>query len=1530
MIKISRGREKSAGHFAGQRIGTAGVALGFLFLAISSGWSQQRQILHGQVPGVVPQLQALHRLEATNVLQLAIGLPLRNQAELTNLLQDIYNPASPNYRHFLTADEFANRFGPSEQDYQAVIEFAKTNGFRVVGTHPNRMLVDVAAAVPDIEKTFHLNMRVYRHPTEARDFYAPDAEPQLDLATPVLHISGLDNFFVPEPLCREMPATGATASPATAQPAVNGSGPSGNYAGKDFRAAYAPGVTNTGAGQLVGLLEFQGYYASDILKYETNFSLPNIPLTNVLLGGLSSITADAGDAECPLDIEMAISMATNLSGVIVYCTTRSGNTDTILNQMATDNSCKQLSASWIIGADATALQIYQQMAAQGQSFFNASGDSDAASAAVPLGEDAPYITTVGGTTLVTTGAGGSRVSENTWNRGNGTGSTGGISTTYAIPLWQQGINMNTNQGSAFMRNVPDVACVAENVWVLYNNGGSGAFGGTSCAAPLWAGFMALVNQQAVAAGQPFVGFINPSIYAIGKSSSYGSDFHDITTGNNTLPSSPNRFYAFPGYDLCTGWGTPSGQNLINNLVLGTGDTLMVTPASGLNMAGPMGGPFVPTSGIFSLANFAGTTNKWSLINTSAWFSASPGSGTLLSSAKANVTVTVAVAANSLPAGFYSAILLFSNQTTSVVQNFPLTLVVGTKMTWDSSASGGVPQDGPGVWADQSSIAGNTNWWTGADDVLWTNDNPVIATFGANSGAADVVTLGSDVAAAGINFNPPGSGNYTIADGGNTLTLDGNVITSNSATISAPVTLGMPATFSAASGQMLTVSGVIAGGVSNNLAITGPGTVNLTGQNNTSSSAGMAGIVTVNSGTLSLNSSSIFGTLGNVSGITVASGATLSLQGTNAISGSSGLARNITLNGGSMTNAGDGNHAIGILTLNGGTVSGTGSPTAGSFNLTGDVFVYTNATISAQNLTTTSAMAFKVGGGQTLTLSGTLIGTGPLTCNGSGTVIVTTNNTYSGGTTVNYGTLRLLNTNGLGSPIASVTVGSGGQLQIYANMTSSRPLTLNGYGPVADGALRISSGANVIWTGVLTLGSPSTIALDSGTTLAINNSIGGSYGLTLDAGSGSQGVAAGAINIASGSISKSGAGTWILSGNNTFTGGLNVDTSSTTASDGILRLASPGAVPTGTSPVQILNNNSGSSTLQLDGSTGSLTLTTPFNVNCRNNAVATIENLSGTNTIGGPVWLNVGGSLFNIQSDAGQLIFKGTNQYTGTLTGGRTYAFSGAGDFLVSGPILNSTNGAPISLTKSGTGTLTLGGTNTYGNGTTLSGGTLLVNGSITGAVSVASSTTLGGKGIIFSTVIIPSGAMLAPGTNSTSIGTLTASNSMTLQSGSTTRMKISKTPLTNDVLRVAGVSGAVTYAGTLTVTNLAGTLAAGDSFKLFSAANYTGAFAAINLPPLVSGLAWSNTLASDGMLQIVATTPPSISSVALSGGNFVLSVGGGPRGSPFRVLATTNIALPLTDWTPLWTNFFDSNGNGSFTNTIDPSAPQQFYDIAVP
>jgi hypothetical protein len=639
-------------------------------LALFAAFTLSAQIppkppLRGHVPEAVARfhLPSTGRPAATRQLNLAIGLPLRQPQALDDLLREIYDPASPNYRQYLTPEQFTERFGPAEADYQALAEFMQANGLAVMATHPNRVVLDVRGSVADIERVFHVTLRNYAHPKEARDFYAPDAEPSLDLPVPVLHVSGLDNYALPHPAgLKKLSGPAAGALP------YSGSGPGGTYRGNDFRAAYVPGSSLDGSGQMVGLVQFDGYYTNDIAAYISQAGLTNYPisLTNVAVNGGVGLPG-SGNAEVALDIEMVISMAPGVSKIIVY-EGPNGSTSwpTMLSRIANHNLAKQIGCSWGGGSpDPTSEQIFKQMASQGQSFFSASGDIDAFVGSIEFPSESTNITQVGGTTLSTTGAGGSYVSETVWNWGGGVGSSGGISTTYPIPGWQQGIDMTANHGSTTLRNMPDVALTGDNVYVTYNNGGTGTFGGTSCAAPLWAGFNALVNQRAIARGKPIVGFVNPAIYALGKGANYAANFHDITTGDNTWSGSPTNFFATSGYDLCTGWGTPNGTNLIN--ALAGADDLGITPETGFTALGPVGGPFTATAQSYLLANAGGSPLLWSLSGKPFWLEVSSTSGFLLAGNSTAVTVSLNSAASNLLTGIYEASLTFSNLNSHLAQ-----------------------------------------------------------------------------------------------------------------------------------------------------------------------------------------------------------------------------------------------------------------------------------------------------------------------------------------------------------------------------------------------------------------------------------------------------------------------------------------------------------------------------------------------------------------------------------------------------------------------------------------------------------------------------------------------------------------------------------------------------------------------------------------------------------------------------------------------------------------------------------------------
>jgi subtilase family serine protease len=408
--------------------------------------------------------------------------------------------------------------------------------------------------------------------------------------------------------------------------------------GKDFRNAYTPGVTQTGAGQMVGLLAFEAFYPGDITTYETMAGLPNVPIQVVLLDGYPGIpvtTDPLGTAEASLDIEMAISMAPGLSKVVVFDAGPNGVANDVLAAMAANPQIKQFSSSWIgFGPKGTGDQLFQQMAAQGQSFFEACGDGDSWANNVTLPTvfsgnsfwpaDDPYVTSVGGTSLTMNSSGAAYAAERVWNDGNVApgwygsgyvGSGGGISASYPIPSWQQGLDMSANRGSTAKRNFPDVAMVAENFVFVADGSTSTGWTGTSFAGPLWAGFMALVNQEAAANSQPAVGFLNPALHALGQSADYTNNFNDITVGNNATATSGGLFPAVPGYDLCTGWGSPKGSNLIHALALP--QRLVIAPNSALVFTGPVGGPLNPSALTYSLTNRTGSLD-WSVALDAAW------------------------------------------------------------------------------------------------------------------------------------------------------------------------------------------------------------------------------------------------------------------------------------------------------------------------------------------------------------------------------------------------------------------------------------------------------------------------------------------------------------------------------------------------------------------------------------------------------------------------------------------------------------------------------------------------------------------------------------------------------------------------------------------------------------------------------------------------------------------------------------------------------------------------------------------------
>ena len=599
---------------------------------------------------------ALGELPAGQTLQLDVVLPLSDPAGLKAFLQQVYNPASPSYRQFLTPTEFTSRFGPTQADYDATVSYLEASGFTVVGGSRDGMEIQVKGPVSAVNRAFHVAMQTYQHPTEGRTFYGPDREPTTDLSFALWHVSGLDNYSIPHPMLvkrSDYAAAHGLTSDAVVSHATTGSGPSASFLGSDMRAAYYGGTALTGAGQNLGLLEYVGTDLADLNTYYKNVGQTNnVPITLLSTDGTSTSCLDtrAGgecdDTEQTLDMTQALGMAPGLSSLVMYI----GSTDTaIISAMTTHSPLPTtIGCSWgWTPADASTLDPYfEKMASQGQNFFVASGDSSTWSASNEAwpADDANVIS-VGGTDLVTASAAGAWKSETAWTDSGGGISPDGI----GIPSWQQlaGVINSSNKGSSKLRNGPDVSAnanftfytCADQVACLANE-----YGGTSFAAPMWAAYIALANQQSVANGGKTLGFIDPTIYAQNVTSAYATDFHDITSGTS------GSYSAVTGYDLVTGWGSPNGTGLINALAPASTSpafAIFSSPASVSVVQGSSGNSTISTtvSGGFSSAVALSASGQPSGVTVSFSPSsiAAPGSG--------SSTMTLAVAAGTT-AGTY--------------------------------------------------------------------------------------------------------------------------------------------------------------------------------------------------------------------------------------------------------------------------------------------------------------------------------------------------------------------------------------------------------------------------------------------------------------------------------------------------------------------------------------------------------------------------------------------------------------------------------------------------------------------------------------------------------------------------------------------------------------------------------------------------------------------------------------------------------------------------------------------------------------
>jgi subtilase family serine protease len=640
------------------RVAAFVCAAAFLLFTIPlQAQSQQLSTRHVRPEVASGEAKLVGQLPPTDTLRFDIVMPLRDRTGLQSFLRQQYDPTSAFYHQFLTPQEFTARFGPSQEDWNTLLAFAKANGFEIVsGTRDSRDL-RLSGSVANIEKAFHVNMGVYQDPNEDRKFFAVDREPTADLPFQLWHITGLDNDSRPHPMYVKKSdyakAQGIDPDKVVSH-ATTGSGPSASFLGSDMRAAYYGGTALTGTGQNIALFEFAGTDLADLTTYYKNVGQTE-PYTPTLIstGGYSTTCVDSGrsacdDTEQTLDMTQAMGMAPGSKMLYMYVcgdvlASGSGNiSDTsCISAMVTNTDAPlslQISCSWgWTPADPSTLDPYfEQMASQGQNFFAASGDSSAWSAsneAWPA--DDANIVSVGGTDLTTSGAAGPWASETAW-----ADSGGGISPdSIPIPSWQQlsGVITSANKGSTTLRNGPDVSANANFTFYVcadQTTCTANEYGGTSFATPMWAGYLALANQQAAASSKT-IGYINPIIYPDALTSSYSTLFHDVTSG------SCGTYSAVTGYDLCTGWGSPKTTGIINVLA-GAATASFTLSDSPSSLSITQGGSGTSTVTVTDVNGFTGSVTLAASglpSGVTAGFGTNPTTGTSVLTLTASSTAT---------------------------------------------------------------------------------------------------------------------------------------------------------------------------------------------------------------------------------------------------------------------------------------------------------------------------------------------------------------------------------------------------------------------------------------------------------------------------------------------------------------------------------------------------------------------------------------------------------------------------------------------------------------------------------------------------------------------------------------------------------------------------------------------------------------------------------------------------------------------------------------------------------------------------
>ena len=536
------------------------------------------------------------------------------EADLATYLADLTNPASPNYRHFLTTNEFAQRFGPTPEAIRTVRTYLTQNGLTIKHLNRAGTIMQVSGTTAEIAHAFSATLLTYRYGALTNLALATSATLPQSIGQYVKTVVGLSGIITQQSKVARTNTTARTTAPSfcsnngtsdststSTTPGTNGYDLSQQGRLYGLSAQWSAG--HYGVGEKIAMYELSSFSSTDVNAYKSCYHLTNSIQTINVDGGPQTADNSQGLKEANLDIEEAAGLAPGAT-IVVYQTSQNVSTGALDNyaQIADDNSTQIVSSSWGACEYDTSSQpiaeqlIFQQMAVQGQTVFSAAGDNGSSDCtgssqisipnsnvyfpdtflSVDDPSSQPFVTAVGGLNVSDITATptvwdvqcinqAEPATCDTASGGPAQGGGGGLSSVWSLPTWQQ-TAASTLSPAPTMRMLPDLSVMADpnTGFIVFDSGGWSGVGGTSIGSPLMS---ALLAVAATTCGVTNFGSINPTLYSMPSSSFV--DVGAVNPNSNAIAYGFDSYSSGVGYDLASGLGTPSAtSSFINNLCPG--------------------------------------------------------------------------------------------------------------------------------------------------------------------------------------------------------------------------------------------------------------------------------------------------------------------------------------------------------------------------------------------------------------------------------------------------------------------------------------------------------------------------------------------------------------------------------------------------------------------------------------------------------------------------------------------------------------------------------------------------------------------------------------------------------------------------------------------------------------------------------------------------------------------------------------------------------------------------------------------------